>query len=209
MQPRSSGRAASGLVELRAAVREQPPEKPVADEFTATVRVDAEPGDKKFQGVWLERDDGVRWVVAYRPEPWLAAFEGQRVQVTGAVYQPEGQAILAPHFRVETLRLAPGATTDAPFVAVLAERRLAGTFQERVGGPGTKLEGERYLVFEADDGTAYLLANAPAGGDSGRAATVKARVIEMSPYVARRGGPYLWVLDVEPGRASPSRDGRP
>ncbi|MFY0540567.1 hypothetical protein [Nannocystis pusilla] len=120
------------------------------------------------------------------------------MQVTGTVYQPQGQAIMATHFRVETLRLAdPDATTTAHVVAVFAERRLAGKFQERVGGPGTKLEGERYLVFEAEDGTAYLLANVPVGGEPGRAASVKARVIEMSPYIARRGGTYLWVLDVE------------
>jgi len=54
----------------------------------------------------------------------------------------------------------------------------------RVGGPGTKLAGERDLVFEAD-GTAYLLAKVPVGGESGRAATVKARAVEMSPYAVR------------------------
>lgn len=165
--------------------------------FAAVVRVDAKPGGKKFQGVWLERDDGERWVVAYRAEPWLVAFEGRRVDVTGAVYQPTGQAILATHFRIETLRLA-GPESDAEFVAALAELRLSGTFKERVGESGTKLEGERYRVFEADDGAVYLLANYPERGEPGVAATVRARVVELSPYTAHRGGTYLWVLDVRP-----------
>lgn len=168
------------------------------EQFNAVVRIDAQPGGKKFQGVWLERDDGERWVAAYRPEPWLKEFEGRRVRVTGWVYQPQGQAISATHFRIETLRLAgPEAAADAQVVAVLAERRLSGTFQNRVGEPGTKLTGESYGVFAADDGVVYLLANDPEDGRPGRAASVRARVVELSPYVAHRGGTYLWVLKVE------------
>ncbi|MFT3775729.1 MAG: hypothetical protein QM820_61060 [Minicystis sp.] len=168
------------------------------ERFEAVVRVDAQPQDKKFQGVWLERGDGEKWVVAYRPEGWLRGFEGKRVSVAGERYEPQGQAIMATHFRVHTIRVLDERAVDAPFfVEVGPERKMAGRFVERVGEKGTKLEGEKYTVFEADDGVAYGLANA-VEATAGVRVRVRARPVVVSPFVARRGGPSLWILDVAP-----------
>jgi hypothetical protein len=173
-----------------------PSEDATVQEFEAVVRVDERPGGKKFQGVWLERDGGERWVVAYRPEGWLRAFEGRRVRVTGEVYQPFGQAIAATHFRVATLRIV-GQEPDAHLVSAGPARALVGEFAERVGAPGTKLEGERYTVFVAG-GTEYLLAGAPEDARPGARVKIEARAVEPSPYAAHRGGEHLWVLTVAP-----------
>jgi len=174
---------------------------PAAGSFEALVEIDAAPGYKAFQGVWLVRDDGERWVVAYRPEPWLREFEKQRVRVTGERYTPEGQAIMVPHFRVHTLKRVEGNGQDpapgADILEVGPEQRLEGVFEDRVGAPGTKLEGEPYRVFAASGGKEFLLANTPEDVKIGQKTTIRARAVELSPYVARRGGPYLWVLEAD------------
>lgn len=166
-----------------------------AESFEARVEIDPKPGYKAFQGVWLARDGGERLVLAYRPEPWLKSFEGQRVRATGERYVPEGQAIMAPHFRVHTLALVD--TKDAMgIINVGPEQEIEGAFEDRVGAPGTKLEGEPYRVFQAEGGEAFLLVNTPEGAQPGKKTTIRARPVDLSPYVARRGGPYLWVLEV-------------
>jgi hypothetical protein len=170
---------------------------PDLEAFDAKIAIDAQPGGKKFQGVWLERDDGERWVVAYRPLGWLRAFEGERVHVTGERYQPHGQAIAGTHFRIATLRVVDP-SLGAMFVEAGPERTYLGAFVELVGDPGTKGEGERYHVFDAEGEDRFLLANVPEDLVVGRPVTVKARTMAYSPFVAHRGGPMLWILEVEP-----------
>lgn len=167
--------------------------------FEAVVQVDAEPGGKKFQGVWLEREGGARWVVAYRPEGWLVGFQGRKVQVTGETYAPEGQAIAATHFRVETLRVAEAGRGLGPLLAVGPERALVGEFKRRTVSRGAMNEGQQYLTFAAEGGATYLIEGASAEVREGVPVRIVARVVEPDwSYTARRGGDYIWVIKVEP-----------
>ncbi len=176
-----------------------PPQEPVADSFEATVEIDAQPGGKKEQCVRLVRDDGERWIVAYRPEPWLQPFARKRVRVTGERYTPQGQAIMAPHYRLRTIELLESQRmrSDALLARAGEEQTLTGVFSEKVGEPGTKLAGEPYTVFTTADGRTYLLANTPDSPRPGQSQTIRAREVEYSPYVARRSGPTLWVLAID------------
>lgn len=168
--------------------------------FEATVRIDAEPGGKKLQGVWLERDDGERWIAAYRPEAWLVPFDGKRVRVTGARYTPKGQAVSSEHFRIATLE-ATGDGLTAGIVSVGAEVTMKGRFSEVVGEAGTKSEGERWSSFTSAGGESFALANTPEGLVTGVDVEVVARPAEYSKYAAHRGGPMIWVISIAGGPA--------
>jgi len=166
--------------------------------FEATVEIDAKPGGKKFQGVWLVTKDGQRQVISYRPHGWWRAFEGRRVEATGEPYAPRGQAIAAQHFRVDKLRIVTPTPEDS-LVSVSGELELHGAFKTHTWPAGTKLEGETMTVFAADDGTRYWLHHLPSPApplDS--RVTVRAHQVEPSPFAARAGGRYLWVAAATP-----------
>jgi hypothetical protein len=171
------------------------PEPDAGNEFEATLRIDKKPGGKKFQGVWLERDGGSKWVISYRPEPLWRSFEGQRVRVRGTTYQPPGQAINATHFRVERLVLAAGdAQANQVIVEVGAESTYTGVFREHSWPAGSKLAGEKTRVFVS--GTeSWFLQNSVDGVELDKNAVVVAREVVLSPYVARPGGRFLWILE--------------
>ncbi|MBW1878903.1 MAG: hypothetical protein JRI25_12375 [Deltaproteobacteria bacterium] len=164
-----------------------------AEAFEAKLTVDPEPGYKHFQGVWLEREDGDRWVIDYRARDCWTPFDGHRVRVVGEQYQPEGQAIGAIHFRVETLEvLDPMSMTS--LVSVGPEKALTGRMARVSGEPGTKMEGSSYLVFTASDGTGYQLINPTAVSDHvGTQVSITARPVERSPYSTHMPGPTLWI----------------
>jgi hypothetical protein len=164
------------------------------EEMLATLRIDEKPGGKKFQGVWLERDDGEKWVIAYRPEGVWRPFEGKRVRVRGETYVPRGQAINATHFRVEWLAVARDDDKTQELVVVNVERAYSGSFEEFAWPAGSKLSGEKTTVFSSE-GKQYFLANRPETITLGKAVEVRAREVVPSPYVARPGGPFLWILD--------------
>jgi hypothetical protein len=170
----------------------EPSATPVEDGFEAVVRIDAEPGGKRFQGVWLERSDGERWVIAYRPLGIWADFEGKTVKVTGETYRPEGQAISATHFRVSTLRFEHDAPSDG-LVAVGPQVELSGKIVERHGTPGSKMAKGSWTAFVTDD-TSYVVENSADVTVSDIPVEVKGRVVELSPYVAHMG-PRIWILD--------------
>jgi hypothetical protein len=172
-------------------------EAPVVDGFEAVVRVDEKPGGKKFQGVWLERADGERWVVAYRPLEWLKLFEGRTVRVTGATYEPFGQAINATHFKIATLAVTDKQGGLGPLLGVGPELTLAGRFVEAKGEAGTKSEGATWWTFVAADGAAYEIEGTLAEIAAG-AVTVVARKVEPDgSYAARRGADFLWVIEIK------------
>ncbi len=77
--------------------------------------VDPIPGGKRFQGTWLVLDDGTRYVLGYRPVPEYYALVDKRVIVTGCPYNlgRDTQHILASHFQVTSMGLAPGETPYA------------------------------------------------------------------------------------------------
>lgn len=189
--------AQAPVQESRAEVKVETKEAPVVDGFEAVVRVDEKPGGKKFQGVWLERADGERWVVAYRPLEWLKLFVGRTVRVTGETYQPFGQAIMATHFKIATLAVTDKQGGLGPLLGVGPEVTLAGKFVETKGEVGTKSEGSTWWTFVAADGASYEIEGTLEEIAAG-AATVVARKVEPDwSYAARRGADFLWVIEIE------------
>jgi hypothetical protein len=170
--------------------------EPALEEIDAVVEIDAEPGGKRFQGVWLVQGADTRWVISYRAEPWLRGFEGQRVHARGRRYTPEGQAIDATHFRLEDMRVIDP-SFGTVFIEVGPELTLQGTIRVDIGAAGTKSAGERWHVFDSETQGSFQLANAPDGLVLDRRIGVRARTMVYSPFVAHRGGPMLWVLDVD------------
>jgi hypothetical protein len=166
------------------------------EELDARVEIDATVGGKNFQGVWLVGDGDERWVISYRAEPWLREFEGLRVHASGRRYSPEGQAINATHFRLESMRVLDP-TLGALFVEVGPERTMLGEVHEQVGADGTKSAGSRWHVFASETDGSFELLNTPDDLVVDRRVGVRARSIVLSPYAAHRGGPMLWVLDVD------------
>ena len=162
--------------------------------FEAVLRISEHPVGKKARPVWLEREDGERWLVAYQPDPCWLALDGQLVRVHGRRYEPALQALSAVHFRVSALSCAG---TDAPFVEVGPECTLTGTIECIHGTPGSKSAGSSWLVFAPDDGSAsYQLVNpelveAPVGDT----VVVVARPVALSPYTAHRSGRWLCLLE--------------
>ena len=165
--------------------------------FEATLRIDASSGSKQFQGVWLERDDGERWVIDYRPRDCWRPLEDQRVHATGHTYTPRGQSISATHFEVELLRLITP-RPEARLVAVGAKRTLTGSLQRETGMVGSKSEGSSWTVFQTHEGARWALYNPSAVGTRTGPMTLIGRMVELSPYSTHRAGPQLWVLRAQP-----------
>lgn len=166
----------------------------LSTEFTATVRIDPRPGGKKLQGVWLEREDGERWVIDYRPRDCWLPLQDIAVTATGERYEPQGQAISAPHFRVSVLRVLK-VTPEAGLVAVGEEQTLTGTLLTAAGEPGSKSEGSTWTEFKDADGPVWPLYNPSALGELTGAVTLTVREVELSPFSAHIGGPQLCILD--------------
>ncbi|MGB1014613.1 MAG: hypothetical protein ACPG4T_10805 [Nannocystaceae bacterium] len=143
--------------------------------FSAEVEIDDKPGGKRFQGVWLVREDGQRWVTAYRALGFWKVFEGTTVNVVGSKYRPRGQAIGATHFQVETLTVDPQLGT--PWIGLGPKETLMGHFQQETGAAGTKLEGETWVVFISDANASYQLANTIEVGELNRPVQVTARAM--------------------------------
>ena len=120
---------------------------PAANERRATLRIDAQPGGKKFQGVWLEFAADKRWVIDYRPRELWKPFEDREVIVTGACYRPVGQAIMATHFRVDRMRFVKPERGRGPILEVGPEQWIRGAFAMRTFPPGSKLADSPMRVF--------------------------------------------------------------
>lgn len=179
------------------------PAPDASDELHATLRIDAQPSGKKFQGVWLELADGTRYVVDYRARELWRGFEGAEVIATGHCYEPFGQAISARHFRVASLRFAAPPARSVPFRALGPEIVLTGELVAASYPAGSKLAGSSTTEFHAG-GTVYQIAGADFAVRIGPA-TIKARTVERDPaYAAHVGGPTLWLASLHSGE--PSRD---
>jgi hypothetical protein len=177
------------------------PTKPTAasaDERRATVRIDSEPGGKKFQGVWLEFAADQRWVIDYRPRALWKPFEGHEVLVTGGCYRPFGQAISAPHFRVDRMRFVAPKRGHALILELGPETMMKGTFVLHQFPAGSKRADAPMVMFRDDSGTDFIIAGAsedvPAVGTAARI-TARAVVPDLS-YMAQTSGPNIWILDV-------------
>jgi hypothetical protein len=175
-------------------------------EYLATVRIDAAPSGKKFQGVWLEHGPEKRWVIDYRPTEIWRSFENEAVIVTGHCYEPRGQAINKPHFKVATMRFARPPNRAVPYRSLGPEQLLRGAFTEHVWPAGTRRAGDVERQFQADDGTSYGLAGGAErkGNDP---VAITARVLEPDPtYAATTGEPQLFVIAVHAHDHEPSPD---
>jgi hypothetical protein len=162
--------------------------------FRATLRIDAEPGPRRFQGVWLEQGEN-KLLVDYRKRELWTAFDGLAVDVTGHCYEPFGERITnQTHFAIETLAVADRKTSRR-FHGFGPEQTLTGSFVTETGAPGTKLEGSTLAYFESEGKRRQL-----AGGESGQgAATIVARIVEINlAYMATTGGEQLWVVARNP-----------
>lgn len=184
---------------------------PKADEVRATVRIDAAPGGKKFQGVWLELPGeevvprSGRWVIDYRATEIWRSFENEEVVVTGSHYQPFGQAINAPHYKVATMRFAHAPRRSVPLRSIGPEQLLRGEFVDQAYPPGARRAGEPQRTFVTDDGATYGLASGSAEPEPGPVA-ITARAVEPDPaYAADTGGPKLFVIRVHPHDWQPER----
>lgn len=166
--------------------------------FVATVRIDPKPGGKKFQGVWLQRDDGKRLLIDYRARGLWRPFEGKRVRVTGTSYTPKGQAIAAAHFRVATMQMVDDKST-ATLIWLGPEQKLEGKLSIRTGDPKSKMGGQSYPVFTTSGGTTYQLANSI--NTKPGPVIVTAREAKRSRFVTHMPGPLIWVLDTDTPRA--------
>ncbi|MFT4975507.1 MAG: hypothetical protein ACI8S6_001394 [Myxococcota bacterium] len=165
--------------------------------FAATVRIDPEPSGKQLQAVWLERDSGTRWVVAYRPDSCWRAVEDQKMIVIGEVYPPPGQAISATHFRVDSLR-AEELTPELTVAAMGAEQTVTGHLAE-TDAPRGRHKGVPDIVLLADDGRQWMFSGSPIAIEVGKPVTAIGRPISLSPYTVHRPphrtGPRLCVRE--------------
>ena len=178
-------------------------------EFHATIRIDATPGGKKEQPVWLEFGPDKRWLIDYRPRELWRNFEDAEVIVTGICYQPFGQALAATHFKVDRLRLASAPIRAVPFLEIGPEVVLNGEFVVDVPHPGSKREGSDSIEFRSNDGTTYAIAgNSTVSQPELGAAAVSARRVELNlAYAATTGGPQIWILAIhDPGYTPDNRD---
>lgn len=168
-------------------------------ELHATLRIDPAPGPKKFQGVWLVHTDSTRWVVDYRARQLWTWFADRDVVATGETYTPEGQAINAVHFRIDTLRFATPRMGHGPYLTMGPMLVRPGRFDTESAPPGSKAAGSSWPVFIGDDGRHYNVV----GDDklelpSSGAVHVKARELEPDmSYVARTNGPDLWIVSID------------
>ena len=163
-------------------------------EFSATVRIDPRSSSKRLQGVWLERADGTRWLIDYRARDCWRPLEDIAVTTIGERYEPQGQAISAPHFRVSMLQVLT-VTPEATVVAVGPEQVMTGTLQTSAGAPGTKSEGSTWMVFQNADGPSGPLYNPSALGSLTGAVTLTVREVELSPFSTHIGGPQFCILN--------------
>ena len=171
---------------------------PAADEREAIVRIDAEPGGKRFQGVWLEFSPDRRWVIDYRARDLWKSFENREVIVTGQCYRPFGQAITSTHFRVDRIRFVKPERGRGPILELGPEHWLRGKFGHYNYAPGSKRADSPDQAFIDDAGHTLVIAGAsetiPALGTPARV-LVREVIPDMS-WMAQGDADKIWLLDV-------------
>jgi hypothetical protein len=179
----------------------EPSSVPAAEEVHATLRIDATPGPKHFQGVWLELAADKRWVIDYRPHELWRGFDGQAVIVTGHCYVPFGEALLATHFKVERMRFATPPSGSVPILEVGRERLVRGMLVEHEYAAGSKLAGSRDTRFRPDtpiDGVAVFQIAGGIGQDTptfDTPITVKARtLVGNRTYSSTSSDAQIWIV---------------
>lgn len=175
-------------------------------ERRAIVRIDAQPGGKRFQGVWLEFAEDTRWVVDYRANELWKPFEDHEVIVTGYCWAPDprAQSIGATHFHVERMRFLQPKMGRGPLLEIGPEVALRGAFRAQPFPPGSKLAGSSQTKFDAESESYGLQGASVALPAMGTRVLVIARGVEPDmSWTAQTGGPKLWILDVRDASAQP------
>jgi hypothetical protein len=176
------------------------PAEPRDGELRAIVRIDAEPGGKKFQGVWLEFSDDKRFVIDYRANGLWKPFEDREVIVTGHCWAPDprAQAISSTHFHVATMRMVKPERGHGPILEIGPELALRGEFRQQSFPAGSKLAGSSEIRFTVDGGFDYGIQ-----GANVQPTTMNTQVLAIArsvepdlTYTAQTGGPQLWIVDV-------------
>lgn len=172
------------------------PAEDTVPEMVATVRIDPDPGAKRFQGVWLDREGEEPLLIDYRAREFWIPFEGEQVTVTGEAWTPapRAQQVDAAHFRVATLSLQHP-TPEVALHAIGPEQTLIGLVETLEGEPGTKMEGSTWDAFAVEGGTNYQIWYAPEGMPKDTRLTITAREVTPSPFSAHMPGPTLWIGD--------------
>ncbi len=175
------------------------PPTPPGTEQHGTLRIDAAPGANKFQGVWLERSATSRFVIDYRAREFWLGFADQSVIVTGHCFEPWGEAIRAPHFKVERMRLAGRATRSIPYLEIGAEQELQGTFIDHTWPAQTKLAGSVDHGFRVGAQTYWIAGGQDAPLPDGTPGKILARVLKPDrAYTAGTGDDQIWILGMQP-----------
>lgn len=185
-------------------VIDQPGGESDLDTLRGVLSIDARPGAKKFQGVWLVSDDGERFVLDDRSRSLWTPFDGSVVAVTGEHVSPIGQAIHGQHFRVHQLRFIDRPSRARDLMSFGPERSLRGTLLSDPAPLGSKLEGCSIMSFQRDDGARFGLyaVEEPGAIATDTLVEVKAREVELNrAWAASTGGPHLWVASVARARA--------
>lgn len=171
---------------------------PNPNELRGTLRIDTEPGAKRFQGVFLDAN-GKKYVIDYRRRWLWVGFENGDVIVTGHCYAPKGQAVMAPHFHVDTMTFATRPKRSEFVLGIGPEIELAGRFFDHVYPAGSKRAGDTEHRFEADGVIYEVFANdiEPNYGKVMGPTMVRARVLEVDlAHHAMGSEPKLWIGDV-------------
>lgn len=151
-------------------------------------------GKKIFSGVLIEPDGSPSWVASYESDGLWAAFDGRRVEIVGERYEPKDQALVAPHVRVKTLSLEHS-DPNASMTRFGEEQTMQGKLVEYVWPEGTALAGEKWVRFVTTEGREFFLASKRPAVPLDQPMTVRARIVEPSPYSARPGGEYVWIYE--------------
>ncbi len=101
-------------------------------EIEALFVIDPVAGSKRLQPESLTLDGGERWIVAYRPIRSHFPYADRRVVVRGRPYRnpPEQQSVVATHFELRSIELAPGELPREPPPAELPAPPLVRTRPE-------------------------------------------------------------------------------
>jgi hypothetical protein len=115
--------------------------------FEALLDIDRLESAKHFQGVWLEKADGERLLVAYEPSAEYFRFVEKRVLVVGETWMPDPyeQHVAAKHIKVTSIRLADGETPYNPEPKSLPAPPLARSMKELTPRIGRWVEVQAVL----------------------------------------------------------------
>lgn len=101
-------------------------------EVEALYLVQPSAGSKRLQATFLRLDDGREWILAYRPVEDGLKFFGKRVAVKGRTYTPSPmvQHVMATHFEIDSIELAPGEVAHDPVPTQLPAPPLARSLED-------------------------------------------------------------------------------